>query len=97
MRARVAGNYLLIDSLRPGDTIRLEFPIGEVVEKYTIGTTVYTAVIRGSTVVDIHPRATAQLGQQNAYPFFVREHLRNSSAPTKTVRRFLAATLPATS
>jgi hypothetical protein len=88
------GNYLVFQPLQPGDTVLVEFPIGEVVEQYTIGSTIYTATIRGSTVVDIHPRATARAGLHHQHPFFVRDHLRASTAPIKSMRRFVAAALP---
>jgi hypothetical protein len=93
MASTLVGNHLLLQGLQPGDRVQITFPLTEVTERYTIGDTLYTATVRGSTVVDIQPRATDQAGEQNAYPFFVREHLRNTTAPMHLVQRFIADSL----
>jgi len=82
-----AGNYLLFTALKPGDRIVLRFPLNEQTERYTIFGTTYTAVLRGSTVVDISPRPT---DSPTRYPLFVRAHLRTDSTPMKEAPRFVA-------
>ena len=71
----------------------LRFPLNEQTERYTIFGTTYTAVLRGSTVVDISPRMTDAPEHWNKHPFFVRAHLRTGSAPMTTVERFVAERL----
>lgn len=79
--ARYAGNHLVLQGLQPGDTVRLDFPIPETTDRYTIGDQTYTATLRGSTVVDLQPRATADSTNRNKVPFFVRDHLWGTVAP----------------
>jgi len=86
--APTVGNALLLQGLQPGDTIRLAFPMPETTEHYTIGDQRYTATLRGSTVVDLHPRATDSNPNRNKVPFFVRDHLRATATPMQTVPRF---------
>ncbi|MCL4863264.1 MAG: glycoside hydrolase family 127 protein, partial [Caldilineaceae bacterium] len=87
--AEYAGNTLLFQGLQPGDTLFLDFPIPETTERYTIGDQTYTATLRGSTVVDLQPRATADSAHRNKVPFFLREELRGTVAPLQTVQRFV--------
>lgn len=87
--ARHAGNHLVLQGLQPGDTVRLDFPIPETTERYTIGDQTYTATLRGSTVVDLQPRATADSANRNKVPFFVREQLRGTATPLRRVQRFI--------
>ena len=87
------GQSILLSNLQPGDVVRLEFPISETTESYTIGDTPYTALLRSSTVVDIQPRATDNAENRNKIPYFVRQDLRHDAAPLRTVRRFVAERL----
>ena len=84
-----SGNYAVIGNLQPRDTIRIEFPVPESTDQYTIGDTTYTATFRGSTVVDISPRKTEEPEHRDKYPFFVRDHMRATTAPLRTVRQFV--------
>ena len=88
--AAPSGNTLLLTGMQPGDTIRLSFPVPETIEHYTVGAERYTATLRGSTVVDLQPRATSYSPNRNKVPFFVRDHLRGTVAPLQTVPRFIA-------
>ncbi len=86
--APTTGNTLVLQGLQPGDTIRLAFPVSETIEHYTIGDERYTVTVRGSTVVDLQPRATNSNTHQNKVSFFVRDHLRETTTPMQTVKRF---------
>ena len=81
-----SGGYLVFEGLKPGHTIRLEFPVPETTESWAIGDTTYSATIRGSTVVDIGPRHA----DTSKYPFFQREHMKAAEAPARRVKRFIA-------
>ena len=85
-----SGNYLLFTALKPGDLIALRFSVEERTERYTIGETTYTTVLRGSTVVDIAPRLTDTPEHRSKYPFFVRAHLRANQVPVKETKEFIA-------
>ena len=84
-----SGNYLLFTALKPGDLIALRFSVEERTERYTIGETTYTTVLRGSTVVDIAPRLTDTPEHRSKYPFFVRAHLRANQVPVKETKEFI--------
>ena len=84
-----ADSYVVIGNLRPGDTVEIQFPVPESTDQYTIGDTTYTATFRGSTVVDISPRKTEEPEHRNKYPFFVRDHMKASKAPLRTVKQFV--------
>jgi hypothetical protein len=86
--AGYTGNFLLFQDMQPGDTIQLDFPVPEAIEHYTIGKDRYTVTLRGSTVVDLQPRATDDDANRNKVPFFVRDHLRETVAPLQMVQRF---------
>ena len=91
------GSYLLIDELKPGDTIALAFPVQESVATYTgnahrpggssskVRETQYRCTFRGSTIVDISPRDE----DPTTYPFYRRDHMRQDAAPMKKVTRFV--------
>ncbi len=91
------GNYMLIDELKPGDTIALAFPVQESVATYTgnahrpggssskVRETQYHCTFRGSTIVDISPRDE----DPTTYPFYRRDHMRQDAAPMKRVTRFV--------
>lgn len=93
--ASKSGNYLLFTGLKPGDKIALQFPVGERVERYTIGETTYTATMRGSTVVAISNRMTDLPEHANKYPLFAREHMKAQTVSMKKSMRFVADRLPA--
>ncbi len=91
------GNYMLIDELKPGDTIALSFPVQESVATYTgnahrpggssskVRETQYRCTFRGSTIVDVSPRDE----DPTTYPFYRRDHMRQDAAPMKRVTRFV--------
>jgi len=86
-----AGNFLLVDELKPGDQVVLVFPIQETTASYTVASRTqdectYRCTFRGSTLVDISPRDDSP----TSYPLYLRDHLRAEQAPMKTVTRFVA-------
>jgi hypothetical protein len=86
-----AGSYLLLDDLRPGQSVTLTFPVGESAASYTVnsGTPMeqtYRCVWRGSTLVDISPRDEAP----TSYPLYQRAGWRAAVAPRRIARRFVA-------
>ncbi len=86
------GNYLVLEDVKPNDTITLVFPIREATVQYTANPgvpgqeQVYQFLFRGSTCVDVTPRETAP----GAYPFYLREGMRQEKAPMKKTKRFIA-------
>jgi hypothetical protein len=85
------GNCVVFDGLEPGDALTLGFPVEETTASYTVNARTsaeqtYTCAFRGSTLVGISPRDAAP----TSYPLYLRDHLRSSAAPTKTVERFVA-------
>jgi len=88
------GNYLLLDSLQPGDELTVTFPVRESSASYTVNAhspaeQVYTCTFRGSTLVDISPRDPSP----TTYPMYLRDHLRGGEAPMKIVERFVPSKL----
>ena len=83
------GNNILFDGLAGGEKIRVEFPVPETTEQYTICGTRYTVSLRGNTVVDITPRESDDEAAENRYLFFQREHLKSRSTPMREVKRFV--------
>ena len=96
-----SGSYLVFQNLDAADTIRLEFPVHERMDSYTLGVDLpddeiverqnykgkeYTVTFRGSTVVDIEPRDT----RAGRYPLYRRDHLKAGQAPIRRVKRFAA-------
>ncbi|MDP2989367.1 MAG: hypothetical protein Q8O57_02235, partial [Kiritimatiellota bacterium] len=88
---RWAGNYLLLDDLKPGDCIQLDFPVHESTASYTIAAGLpqaeqtYRCSFRGSTLVEISPRSD----DPTAYPLYKRGHLKTNKTPFKQTTRFL--------
>ena len=91
-----AGRWLVLQNLKGKEVVKLEFPVAETTEVYTICGTPYTASFRGSTVVDISPRESDVAEFKNMYPFFRRDHLKTSVAPIRKINRFIADELPQT-
>ena len=84
------GNYVVFDTLKPGDALTLIFPVEETSASYTVNARTaaeqtYACTFRGSTLVDISPRDTAP----TSYPLYLRDHLRGHDAPEKRVTRFV--------
>ena len=80
-----AEHYLLFERLKPGDQIRLQFPIRESTRTYTIAGKPYTVSFRASTVLDITPHDDSP----KVYPMYRREYLKSDKAPMKKVQRFV--------
>lgn len=84
-------NRIIFETLTPGDTITLTFPIAQKTQAYTINTNspseqIYYLTLRGSTVVDITPRDDTPTG----YPMYLRNHLKAvDTAPLKRVNKFI--------
>jgi hypothetical protein len=86
--------YLIFGDLQKGATIRLEFPNPETTDGYSIAGTRYQVTFRGSTIVDIEPRAE-QAMLRDWYngirmPLYQRSHFKAGQTPMHTVRRFVA-------
>ena len=81
-----AGRYLMFEELKEQDKIRLEFPVPESTDKYTINGREYKVSFRGSTVVDIEPRNTGP----KLYPLYQRDLFKANKAPLRKIRRFVA-------
>jgi len=95
VRQRFIGRYLVVDGLKPGDIITLDFPLKEETYHFTAHAKtgydeVYTISMKANTVLDISPRDE----DPTAYPFFLREHMKADKAPMKTVTRFVYPTIP---
>ena len=100
-------NYLVVEDLRPSDVVRVEFPVAESTEKFTLPSygQQYTCNFRGNTLVDISPRrdrpVLVKMGSDDGglftvrkgYPIYLRDHLKADKAPMKTAERFAAARL----
>jgi len=78
--------YLIFENLRQGETIRLEFPNPETKDGYTIAGERYQVTFRGSTVVDIEPRAKGP----ELIPLYQGSHYWAEKAPMHAARRFAA-------
>ena len=63
--------YLNLGDAKQGQTVRLEFPIGEKTVKEKMGSATYTLLVRGNTVVGIDPPG-------KTCPLFQREYLRQN-------------------
>jgi hypothetical protein len=91
-----AGRYRIVSGLKPGDTIRLEFPVQERVDTYhflddvpegePVPSTKHTITFRGSTIIDIAPREK----KPGTYPMYMRDHFKAKKAPMRTATRFVA-------
>lgn len=76
------GRYLDPGGARPGETIVIEFPIGQQVVKEKMGQEEFTLALRGDTVVWIDPPG-------RICPLFERDYYREGVRWRK-VRRFVA-------
>ena len=77
------GRFLVLGSLKPGQTVRVDFPIWERTERAVMVRQEYSLVVRGDTVVAIDPPGiTGALYQ--------REHFRHSEPAWREVTRFIS-------
>ena len=81
---RWRGDYLLISSVRSGDSVTLEFPMLERQEYRLIGGIPYRVSIKGNTVIEIDPPG-------RIYPLYQRQHFRRNKALIKEVTRFVSS------
>ncbi len=77
-------NFLMFEDPKPGDKIRLQFPIREDSAEYTANSRTekeqtYKCTFRGSTLVDVSTRDSSP----TSYPLYLRQHLRKDKAPIK--------------
>ena len=100
-------NYVILEGLRPSDVVRVEFPVVESTETFTLPSyeRQCTCDFRGNTLVDISPRRDGPdlvkmasddgglFEVRKGYPIYLRDHLKADKAPLKTVERFVASKL----
>lgn len=96
-------NYIVMDHLKNGDTVCVEFPVAETTEKWTEKSydTTYTCRFKGNTLIDISPRNFKPLWHHTnlddgtffpinkGYPIYRREHYKSTIAPIKTKRCYI--------
>jgi hypothetical protein len=75
-------NYVVVDGLKPGDSVTVTFPQQERTVFRYIGENMYRLTLKGNTAVDINPEGTI-------YPLYQRDHYRTDRAPLKQVTRFV--------
>jgi hypothetical protein len=78
--------YLMVASLKAGDTIRIEFPIHSSTSKYTFHGEEYSVEFRGNTVTNITPDDSPP----NYYKYYPLTKYDSGKAPIKSVKRFAA-------
>jgi len=97
------GNYLVIDKIRTGDVVTIEFPMVETTEYHTEPTygIRYTCHFKGNTLVDISPRPEKpnwkEMGSDDGkatavrkgYPIYLRDHMKADKAPMKEATRYV--------
>ena len=100
---RWVNNYLVVESLAPGDVAMLEFPVVETEEKHTEPAygIEYNCRFKGNTLVDISPRAgrpvrTSDISDDGSqfvinkgYPMYL-ESYKASAAPLRKVKRYVS-------
>jgi hypothetical protein len=77
------GRFLALGPVLAGQTVRVEFPIGERTEKAVMAKKEYTLVVRGDTVVAIDPPGVTGA-------LYQREHFRQSQPAWREVTRFIS-------
>ena len=80
---RWEGNYIYLKKLKPGQELRVEFPISERTIYRNLKGKEYFFTLKGFTVIDMHPRAEVT-------PLFVRDHYKMNETPMRNVKRFVA-------
>lgn len=80
------GRYVVVENLRPGDLIRMRFPIAEDTETHTVAGRRYRVRYRAGTALDVRPR----IADPGMRQFYQRGHLACSGAPMRTVDRFVS-------
>jgi hypothetical protein len=80
---------VMVEGIKNGDVIELNFTVRERTDKYFIHDKTYTIQYRASTVVDISPRNT----DPKLIPMYQRDAMKGKKAPMHTVKRFVAENL----
>ena len=102
---RWLSNYLIVEGLRPSAVVRVEFPVVESTETFTLPSyeRQVTCDFRGNTLVDISPRKDGPdlikmasddgglFEVKKGYPIYLRDHLKADKAPLKTVERYVGS------
>jgi hypothetical protein len=84
-------NYLLVEGLKPADTIVLEFPVVESVVQATLEGILYTLYFRGNTLVRFSAQVTKRGSvHSDSYPIYRRGHLFAPHAPTIKKNRYVS-------
>lgn len=100
---RWLNNYLLVESLAPGDIVTIEFPVADTTEEHTEPAfqQTYSCQFRGNTLLDITPRAARPIRTHDVsddqsvfainkgYPLYLRESYKGNKAPMKRVKRYV--------
>jgi hypothetical protein len=79
----------MVEGIKNGDVIELNFVVRERTDKYFIHDKTYTIQYRGSTVLDISPRNT----DPKLIPMYQRDAMKGKKAPMQRVKRFMAKNL----
>lgn len=83
------GRCVMVEEIKNGDVIELNFIVRERTDKYFIHDKTYTIQYRGSTVVDISPRNI----DPQLIPMYQRDAMQGTKAPMQMVKRFVATNL----
>jgi hypothetical protein len=83
------GRCVMVEGIKNGDVIELNFTVRERTDSYFIHDRTYTIWFRGSTIVDISPRST----DPKLIPTYQRDAMKGTKAPMHTVKRFVAEIL----
>ncbi|MBI2843358.1 MAG: hypothetical protein HYX78_08155 [Armatimonadetes bacterium] len=78
-------NYLLVNSLKPGDVVTIDFHMKDSTVQATWMDTTYTLKFRGNTVIDVSPRNDTS----HWYPLYQRMYIARKKAPMVRKRLYL--------
>ena len=85
-----SGNYLLLNDLKPGDLITIEFPMPTRTEHLKVtNEPELTYEFKGNNVVSVNP----QPAQNGNMPIYANEKYRENHAPKHVVERYVAPKL----
>ena len=82
------GNRVILENLKDGDLVTIEFAVPEWTDRYTMNEKVYTVNFRGSTVMEIGPREGDN--PETDYILYQRDHMEGDAAPMREVTRFVS-------
>jgi hypothetical protein len=85
------GRYLVVEDLKAGSEVEIEFPVYEQTVAYTLDDRTYQCRFRGNDLIEI----SHHLPAAGAYPMYVDRAITGEHAPMRTVSRYVAEkTLP---